>query len=167
MVLFTSFPPRRLGFNPGPVPVGFMVDRVTLGQGFLLVYFGDHLSVSFHGCPIIIRLSPTLYGPSIWYRSLIMLIKVIVDVGLCGANSSRIRLTWPVRWSPGHTDFPLSEILAVLSTVCGPVKNDSYGTSVVARCVVSEDRMNAKFLVTGICTFSVRFVVHVDFTYWS
>ena len=40
----------------------------------------------------------------------------------------------------------------MLSTVCGPVKNDGYGTAVVAWPVISEDRMKAKFLATGIST---------------
>jgi len=65
MVLVTSFSPLRLGFNTGPVLVGFMVDAVTLGQGFLRGHFGVHLSASFHRCSIIIRLSPTLYDRSI------------------------------------------------------------------------------------------------------
>ena len=65
MVLITSFSPRRLGFITGPVLMGFMVDRVTLGQGFLSVHFGIHLSASFHRFFIIIRLLPTLYDRSI------------------------------------------------------------------------------------------------------
>jgi hypothetical protein len=64
-MLATSFPPRKLVFNPGPVLVEFMVDRVTLGQGLLRVHFGLQFSASFHRCSIIILLSPTLYDRSI------------------------------------------------------------------------------------------------------
>jgi len=39
--------PRRSWFNPRPVPVGFMVDRVALGQVF---FFDFAVSVLFHQC---------------------------------------------------------------------------------------------------------------------
>jgi hypothetical protein len=39
-------PPRRPVFDPGSVYVGFVVDKVTLGQGFSPEYFGFP-SVSF------------------------------------------------------------------------------------------------------------------------
>jgi hypothetical protein len=32
--LAAGLPPRRPGFDPGPVHVGFVVDKVALGQGF-------------------------------------------------------------------------------------------------------------------------------------
>jgi hypothetical protein len=35
--LAAGLPPRRPGFNPGSVHVGFMVDKVALGQVFLRV----------------------------------------------------------------------------------------------------------------------------------
>jgi hypothetical protein len=35
--LVAGLSPRRPGFNPGPVHVGFMVDKVALGQVFLRV----------------------------------------------------------------------------------------------------------------------------------
>jgi hypothetical protein len=43
--------PRRPGFNHGSVHVGFVVDKVALGQVFP-EYFGFPLSISFHPCPI-------------------------------------------------------------------------------------------------------------------
>jgi hypothetical protein len=39
------------GFDPGSVHVGFVVDKVALGQ-VLPQYFGFPLSVSFHRCSI-------------------------------------------------------------------------------------------------------------------
>jgi hypothetical protein len=69
------------------------------------------------------------------------------------ANSSRIRLTWPVRWSPGHTDFPYQKSWLCFLLSVDLLKTIVKVTSVVAWPVVSEDRMNAKFLATGICTF--------------
>jgi hypothetical protein len=41
--------PRRPGFDPGSVHVGFVVDKVTLGQVFP-EYFGFLLSISFNRC---------------------------------------------------------------------------------------------------------------------
>jgi hypothetical protein len=35
-------------FRPGSVRVGFVLDKVALGQVFLRVFFGFTLSVSFH-----------------------------------------------------------------------------------------------------------------------
>jgi hypothetical protein len=35
--LAAGLPPRRPGFDPGSVHVGFLVDKVTLGQVFLRV----------------------------------------------------------------------------------------------------------------------------------
>jgi hypothetical protein len=43
--------PRRPGFDPGSVHVGFVVDKVALGQVFLRV-LGFPLSISFHWCSI-------------------------------------------------------------------------------------------------------------------
>jgi hypothetical protein len=42
---------RRHVFDPGSVHVGFVVDKVTLRQGFL-EYFGLPQSISFHQCSI-------------------------------------------------------------------------------------------------------------------
>jgi hypothetical protein len=44
--LAAGFPPRRPGFDPGSVHVGFMVDR------FFPEFFGFPLSISFHRCSI-------------------------------------------------------------------------------------------------------------------
>jgi hypothetical protein len=40
---------RRHVFDPGSVYVGFVVDKVAFGQGFL-EYFGLPKSISFHQC---------------------------------------------------------------------------------------------------------------------
>jgi hypothetical protein len=40
---------RRTGFDPGSVHMGFVVDKVALGQVFP-EYFGLPLSISFHRC---------------------------------------------------------------------------------------------------------------------
>jgi hypothetical protein len=42
-----GFPPRRPGFKPGSSPVGFVVDKVALGQIFS-EYFGFPCQSSFH-----------------------------------------------------------------------------------------------------------------------
>jgi formylmethanofuran dehydrogenase subunit D len=42
---------RRHVFDPGSVYVGFVVDKMTLGQGFP-EYFGLPQSISFHQCSI-------------------------------------------------------------------------------------------------------------------
>lgn len=50
-----GFSQRRPGFNPSPVSVGFVVDKVALGQSFLrMLRFS--LSVSFRHCCILIPL---------------------------------------------------------------------------------------------------------------
>jgi hypothetical protein len=41
----------RSGFDPGSVHVGFVVEKVALGQVFLRVV-GSPLSISFHWCSI-------------------------------------------------------------------------------------------------------------------
>jgi hypothetical protein len=46
-----GLPPRRPGFDPGSVHVGFVVDKVALGQIFPLV-LRFPLSISFHRCSI-------------------------------------------------------------------------------------------------------------------
>jgi hypothetical protein len=43
---------RRPGFDPGSVHVGFVVDKVALGQVFFPEYFGFTLSISFQWCSI-------------------------------------------------------------------------------------------------------------------
>jgi hypothetical protein len=49
--LVAGLPLRRPGFDPGSVHVGFVVDKVALGQVFLRVV-GFPLSISFHRCSI-------------------------------------------------------------------------------------------------------------------
>jgi hypothetical protein len=49
--LAAGLPARRSGFDPGSVHVGFVVDKVALGQVFP-EYFGLSLSISFHRCSI-------------------------------------------------------------------------------------------------------------------
>ena len=43
--LVAGISPRRPGFDPGPVHVGFMLDKVALGQVFFPEYFGFPLSI--------------------------------------------------------------------------------------------------------------------------
>jgi hypothetical protein len=50
--LVPGFSPQRHGFDPVSVHVGFVMDKVALGQVFLRVV-GFPLSVSFHRCSII------------------------------------------------------------------------------------------------------------------
>jgi hypothetical protein len=45
--LVAGFPPRRPGFEPGSSHVGFVVDKVALGQVFS-EYFGFPCQSSFH-----------------------------------------------------------------------------------------------------------------------
>jgi hypothetical protein len=45
-------------FDPGSVYVGFVVDKVALGQGFS-VYFGLPQSISFHQCSITRKMTTT------------------------------------------------------------------------------------------------------------
>jgi hypothetical protein len=49
--LAAGLPTRRPEFDPGSVHVGFVVDKVALGQGFL-EYFGLPLPISFRRCSI-------------------------------------------------------------------------------------------------------------------
>jgi hypothetical protein len=49
--LAAGLPPRKPGFNPGSVHVGFVVDKVALGQVFP-EFFSFPLSISFHRCSI-------------------------------------------------------------------------------------------------------------------
>jgi hypothetical protein len=50
--LVAGLPPRRPGFDSGSVHVGFVVDKVALGQVFPPEYFGFPLSISLHPCSI-------------------------------------------------------------------------------------------------------------------
>jgi hypothetical protein len=50
--LAAGLPPRRPGFDPRSVHVGFVVDKVALGQVFPPEFFGFPLSISFHRCSI-------------------------------------------------------------------------------------------------------------------
>jgi hypothetical protein len=58
--LVAGLSPRRPGFDPGPVHVGFVVDKVALGQVFPPKYFGFSLSISFHRCSITRKSEKTL-----------------------------------------------------------------------------------------------------------
>jgi hypothetical protein len=54
----------RSKFKPRPVHLGFVVDKVVVGQVFFLEDFCFHLSVSFHQHSIpFIHLLPTLHNP--------------------------------------------------------------------------------------------------------
>jgi hypothetical protein len=57
--LVVGLQPRRPGFDPGSVHVGFVMDKVTLGQVFPQ-YFGFPLSVSFQRCSITSKNEKTL-----------------------------------------------------------------------------------------------------------
>jgi hypothetical protein len=48
--LVASRLPRRPGFAPGSIHVGFLVDKVALGQVFLLVLRFSPVSISFQCC---------------------------------------------------------------------------------------------------------------------
>jgi hypothetical protein len=39
--------PRTIGFNPGVVHVGFVVDRVSVGQGFSLIISSSSM-INYH-----------------------------------------------------------------------------------------------------------------------
>jgi hypothetical protein len=49
--LAAGLPGRRPEFDPRSVHVGFLVDKMVLGQGFP-EYFSLPLSISFHRCSI-------------------------------------------------------------------------------------------------------------------
>jgi hypothetical protein len=49
--LDAGLPAQRPGFDAGTVHMGFVVDKVVLGQVFP-EYFGLPLSISFHRCSI-------------------------------------------------------------------------------------------------------------------
>jgi hypothetical protein len=53
VVLVAGFPPRRPGFEPGYGQVGFVVDKVALGQVFS-EYFGFPCQSSFHLWDVVI-----------------------------------------------------------------------------------------------------------------
>jgi hypothetical protein len=55
-----GFPPWRPKFSPRPVHVGFVVDKVAMGQIFY-EYFSFLLSVPFHQCSISIYLPLILH----------------------------------------------------------------------------------------------------------
>jgi hypothetical protein len=61
--LVTGLPPRRSGFAPGSVHVGFVGDKVAMGQVFSQ-FFGFSLSVSsFHQGFILISYGGRTIGP--------------------------------------------------------------------------------------------------------
>jgi hypothetical protein len=53
--LVAGLSPRRPGFAPGSIHVGFVVDKVALGQVFLRVLRFSPVNISFH------RRSPNSY----------------------------------------------------------------------------------------------------------
>jgi hypothetical protein len=57
--LEASLSSRRPGFDTGPVDVDFVVDKLTLEQGFLCILWFP-LSVSFHQCSILTYQSPAV-----------------------------------------------------------------------------------------------------------
>jgi hypothetical protein len=59
--LVAGFPPRRLGFDSGSGQVGFVVDKVALGQVFS-EYFGFPCQSSFHQFSIIIIITRGRYN---------------------------------------------------------------------------------------------------------
>ena len=44
--------PRRPEFDSGSVHMGFLLDKVSLGQVIFPEYFGFPLSITFHRCSI-------------------------------------------------------------------------------------------------------------------
>jgi hypothetical protein len=50
--LVAGLSPRKPVFDPGSIHVGFVVEKVALGQVFFFEYFGFPLSISFHRCSI-------------------------------------------------------------------------------------------------------------------
>jgi hypothetical protein len=52
MQLVAGFPPRRPGFDPGSGHVGFVVDKVALGQVFS-EYFGSPANLHSTNCSTI------------------------------------------------------------------------------------------------------------------
>jgi hypothetical protein len=48
MSLVAGLSPRRPGFAPGSIHVGFVVDKVLLGQSFLRVFRFSSVNISFH-----------------------------------------------------------------------------------------------------------------------
>jgi hypothetical protein len=58
--LVTGLPPRRSGFAPGSVHVGFVVDRVAMGQVFLAV---------LRFFPVSIIITPGLHTHIIWGKN--------------------------------------------------------------------------------------------------
>jgi len=63
--LEASLSSRRPGFDTGPVDVDFVVNKLTLAQGFLFVLWFP-LSVSFHQCSILTHQSPAEHAVSSW-----------------------------------------------------------------------------------------------------
>jgi hypothetical protein len=61
--LVACLSPRRPGFDPGSVHVGFMVDKVALGQVFPPEYFGFPLSISFDRCSITWKKTEIFFKP--------------------------------------------------------------------------------------------------------
>jgi hypothetical protein len=59
---------RRLGFAPGSVHVGFVVDKLALGQVFLRV-FRFPLSVAFHRVSILLYMFWGMHSTPVLARS--------------------------------------------------------------------------------------------------
>jgi hypothetical protein len=64
--IVASISPRGYGFNPTTVHVGFVADKVALGEACSPEYLGFSLSVSIHHCSVLSRLSPRLYNLTSW-----------------------------------------------------------------------------------------------------
>jgi hypothetical protein len=72
--LVARLPRRRHVFHPGSVYVGFVVDKVALGQGFP-DYFELPQSNSFHQCSITRKMT-------------IIIIIIIIIISSCGCTRS-------------------------------------------------------------------------------
>jgi hypothetical protein len=79
--LVAGLPQRRLGFDPGSVHVGFVVDKVALGQGF----------------PRVLRFYPVIFIPPVLHykekrKKLIIFITVLQNKPQgCGALHHKIK----------------------------------------------------------------------------
>ena len=107
-------PTPRPGFNPRPGHVGFVVDKVTLGQvppppkylNFLLL-------LSFYQCSVLIPSSPPLYNLSNWQRHSIththiqqsQQTDILASDGIRTRNPSKRAATDPRLRLRGHRDL--------------------------------------------------------------
>ena len=99
--LVAGLSPRRPGFDPGSVHVGFVVNKVALGQGFLWVL--RFLPVNF--------IPPLLHYAEKWEKIMIFLIIFITELHNkpqgCGASVALLRGSSPqnnsVIWLSANT----------------------------------------------------------------